>query len=56
MSNQNPKPVKSKQPLTREEELLLENERLRCENALLKKFNALMQAEEEKLRKPGRKP
>lgn len=56
MSNQKNKPAKSKQPLTREEELLLENERLRCENALLKKFNALMQAEEERLKKPGRKP
>ena len=33
-------------PLTREEELLLENERLRCENALLKKLQALIQAEE----------
>lgn len=50
------KAIKSKQPLTREEELLLENERLRCENALLKKFNALIQAEEEKLKKLGRKP
>src|SRR5690606_18259754 len=47
---------KSKQPLTREEELLLEIERLRCENALLKKFNALIQAEEEKQKKLGRKP
>lgn len=42
--------------LTREEELLLENERLRCEVALLKKFNALIQAEEEKAKKLGRKP
>lgn len=49
-------PLKIKQPLTREEELLLENERLRCENALLKKFNALVQAQEEKLKKSGRKP
>lgn len=31
-------------PLTREEELLKENEALRCEIALLKKFNALVQA------------
>ncbi|HEX9152042.1 MAG TPA: transposase [Flavobacterium sp.] len=31
-------------PLTREEELLKENEALRCEIALLKKFNALIQA------------
>jgi transposase len=48
--------LKSKKPLTREEELLLENERLRCEVALLKKFNALIQAEEEKLKKLGGKP
>ena len=34
---------KSDKPLTREEELLKENEALRCENALLKKFNALIQ-------------
>jgi len=52
MSNQTNKASKSKKPLTREEELLVENERLRCENALLKKFNALMQAEEGKLKKP----
>lgn len=50
------KSLKLKQPLTREEELLLENERLRCEVALLKKFNALIQAQEEKLKKLGRKP
>ena len=37
---------KSDKPLTREEELLLENEKLRCENALLKKLQALIQAEE----------
>jgi len=37
----------SDKPLTREEELLLENERLRCENALLKKLQALIQAEEQ---------
>jgi len=30
------KSLKSKEPLTREEELLLENERLRCENDFLK--------------------
>lgn len=35
---------KSNQPLTREEELLLEIESLKCENELLKKFNALIQA------------
>lgn len=35
---------KSDQPLTREEELLKENERLRCENELLKKLQALAQA------------
>jgi transposase len=37
---------KSDKPLTREEELLLENEALRCENELLKKLQALIQAEE----------
>ena len=56
MSTSKGKSTKSKQPLTREEELLLENERLRCEVALLKKFNALIQAEEEKQKKLGRKP
>jgi len=50
------KSIKNKEPLTREEELLLENERLRCENAFLKKYNALIQAEEEKLKKQPRKP
>ena len=35
---------KSDKPLTREEELLKENERLRCENELLKKLHALIQA------------
>lgn len=35
-------------PLTREEELLKENERLRCENAFLKKFNALIQEQQDK--------
>ncbi|UWX67030.1 helix-turn-helix domain containing protein [Empedobacter stercoris] len=56
MSTSKGRPKKSKQPLSREEELLLEIERLRCENALLKKFNALIQAEEEKQKKLGRKP
>lgn len=50
------KSAKTKQPLTREEELLLENERLRCENAFLKKYNALIQAEQEALKKQRRKP
>lgn len=39
------KPRKSNKPLTREEELLWENEFLRAENALLKKLQALVQAE-----------
>lgn len=55
MNDYKRKKRKSDKPLTREEELLLENERLRCEVALLKKFNALIQAEEEKLKKNGRK-
>ena len=38
--------------LTREDELLLENERLRCELDLLKKLQALIQAEKTKQRKP----
>ena len=42
----------STKPLTREEELLLENERLRCELDLLKKLQALIQAEKTKKRKP----
>ncbi len=42
----------SDKPLTREEELLLENERLRCELDLLKKLQALIQAEKSKKRKP----
>jgi transposase len=46
MSDYKRKKRKTDKPLTREEELLLENERLRCENALLKKFQALIQAEE----------
>jgi transposase len=44
MSNFKPKKRKSDQPLTREEELLKENERLRCENELLKKLHVLAQA------------
>jgi len=44
MSNFKPKKQKSDQPLTREQELLKENERLRCENELLKKLHALAQA------------
>jgi transposase len=46
---------KSNKPLSREEELLLENESLRAENELLKKLQALIQAEEaaqSKKRKP----
>jgi len=44
---------KSDKPLTREEELILENEALRCENELLKKLQALIQAEEKaRKRKP----
>ena len=38
MSDFKRKKRKSDKPLTREEELLKENERLRCENALLKKL------------------
>lgn len=44
MSDYKRKKRKSDKPLTREEELLKENERLRCENALLKKLDALIQA------------
>ena len=44
MSNFKRKKHKSDKPLTREEELLKENERLRCENDLLKKLQALTQA------------
>ena len=47
MSDYKRKKRKSDKPLTREGELLLENERLRCENELLKKLQALIQAEEE---------
>jgi transposase len=46
MSNFKRKKRKSDKPLTREEELLKENESLRCENDLLKKLHALIQAEE----------
>jgi transposase len=46
MSNFKRKKRKSDKPLTREEELLLENERLRCEIDYLKKLQALIQAEE----------
>ena len=58
MSTPKRQSIKSKESLSREEELLLENERLRCEVALLKKFNALIQAQEEKekLKKLGLKP
>lgn len=44
MSNNKGKKRKSETPLTREQELLKENERLRCENELLKKLQALIQA------------
>lgn len=46
MSNFKRKKRKSDKPLTREEELLLENEALRCELDFLKKLHALIQAEE----------
>ena len=53
MSNFKRKKRKSDKPLTREEELLLENEALRCELDFLKKLQALIQAEEAaKKRKP----
>jgi transposase len=53
MSTIKRKKRKSDKPLTREEELLLENEALRCENELLKKLQALIQAEEKaRKRKP----
>jgi transposase len=45
MSDYKRKKRKSDKPLTREEELLKENERLRCENELLKKLHALIQAD-----------
>lgn len=43
---------KSKKPLTREEELLLENESLRAELDLLKKLQALIQKEQSKKHRP----
>lgn len=43
MSDNRDKKRKSDKPLTREQELLKENERLRCENELLKKLQALIQ-------------
>ncbi|MNL14753.1 hypothetical protein D3C87_1357100 [compost metagenome] len=46
MSDFKDKKSKSEKPLTREEELLLENEALRCEIDYLKKLQALIQAEE----------
>jgi transposase len=53
MSDYKRKKRKSDKPLTREEELLLENESLRCELDILKKLQALIQAEENaKKRKP----
>lgn len=53
MSNPKRKKRKTEKPLTREEELLLENETLRCEIDFLKKLQALIQAEEKaKNRKP----
>jgi transposase len=45
-SNFKSKKCKSDPPLTREEELTLENEALRCEIDFLKKLQALIQAEE----------
>lgn len=47
---------KSNKPLTREEELLIENEKLRCEVAFLKKYNALVQAQQEAERQRKSKP
>ena len=47
MNTNKRKPRKSNKPLTREEELLIENEKLRCELAFIKKYNALIQAQEE---------
>lgn len=51
MSTIKRKKRKSDKPLTREEELLKENEMLRCENDLLKKLHALAQAK--KKQKPS---
>lgn len=56
MADYKRKKRKSDKPLTREEELLLENERLRCEVDFLKKFNALIQAEEDQLKGKKSKP
>ena len=56
MSLNKRKPRKSNKPLTREEELLRENEELRCEVAFLKKYNALIQALEEQERQQKSKP
>jgi transposase len=42
----------SNKPLTREEELLLENESLRAELDLLKKLQVLIQQEQNKKQKP----
>jgi len=53
MNDNKRKKRKSDKPLTREEELLLENEALRCENELPKKLQALIHAEEKsRKRKP----
>ena len=53
MNNNKRKKRKSDKPLTREEELLLENAALRCENEFLNKLQALIQAEEKaRKRKP----
>jgi transposase len=46
MSNSKGKKRKSEIPLTREEQLVLENKALRCEIDFLKKLQALIQAEE----------
>jgi transposase len=43
---------KSNKPLTREEELLLENQSLRAELGLLKNFQALIQQQQNKKHKP----
>lgn len=56
MNSPRKKILKTSKVLTREEELLIENERLRCENAFLKKLRALVQEEEEELKKRQRKP
>ena len=56
MSTYKRKARKCNKPLTREEELLIENEKLRCEVAFLKKYNALIQAQEEAESKQKSKP